>query len=250
MLDPDNKLYRQDCAALLRALGDKLPDQLSDVERTAVPADQSVCFIVARGCPDGWQDRNLTYHIPGCVPTDWTFSYPAFHPIDDPGFSVRNENTVLATGAHLADLSEILNEEFWQRDFPGMIDRACKATEAMTVAHDAAKASLAAALAMQNSEYKPLIVANARAAVAATSRAFVREREWRRWVTLPRSYSVAHVQLPPPGASRKLVLALNTANGETKEFEVNIAPEINRAVVYLREINQDKYLLKKWESME
>ena len=120
----------------------------------------------------------------------------------------------------------------------------------MTVAHEAAKASLAAALAMPRSDYKPLVVASARLTVAATSRAFVREQEWRRWITLPRSYSVAHVQLPPPGSPRNMTLVVNGPGGKKESFELEFSPEANRAVVYLREVNQDKYVLKKWESME
>ena len=249
MLDPENRLYREDCAALIRALGDGLPDALKNVRRTSVPADQTVCFIVARGCPDGWESRKLTYVLPGKVPTDWTFSYPAYRRVNDPGFSVQSGGAEIAAGAHLADLSEIMNEEFWQYTFPRMVDRAYAATLAMTVAHEAAKASLVTALAMPNSNYKSLVVASARLAVAATSRAFISEREWRRWVTLPRSYSVAHVPLPPPGNPRKMTLVVNGSDGTRESFELEFSPETNRAVVYLREIN-GRNVLKKWESME
>jgi len=250
MLDPDNRLYREDCAALIRALGDKLPDTLQNVRKTAVPADQTVCFIVARGCPDGWENRRLTYVLPGKVPTDWSFSFPAYRKADDPGFSVQCGGAEIAKGEHLVDLSEIVNEEFWQYTFPRMVDRAYAATLAMTVAHESAKAALVAALASPKSDYKHLVVASARLAVAATSRAFVSELEWRRWVTLPRSYSVAHVQLPPRGTPRKMTLVANGSDGKKENFELEFSPEANRAVVYLREVNQGKYVLKKWESMQ
>jgi tetratricopeptide (TPR) repeat protein len=250
MLDPENRLYREDCAALIRALGDKLPEGLENVGSSAVPADQTVCFVVARGCPDGWQSRRLTYILPGKVPTDWSFSYPAYRRADDPGFSVRANGAALAVGSHLVDLSEVLDEEYWQFIFPGMVDRAYRATVAMTVAHEAAKASLVTALAMPNNDWKPLAVASARAAVAATSRAFVSELEWRRWVTLPRSYCVAHVQLPPPGTPRRMTLSVNVSGGGTRDFELEFSPEANRAVVYLRDVGNGNFLLKKWESME
>ncbi|MBQ9500639.1 MAG: hypothetical protein IJU70_00635, partial [Lentisphaeria bacterium] len=74
--------------------------------------------------------------------------------------------------------------------------------------------------------------------------------EWRRWITLPRSYSVSHVRLPKPGSSRKMTLSVNTSEGRTQAFELDFAPETNRAVVYLREIGNGKFVLKKWESME
>ena len=250
MLDPRNRLYRQDFSALSRALGDQLPDDFKDIPKTAVPADQTICVIVGRGRPDGWQNRRLTYTLPGKVPTDWSFSHPAYRRIVDPGFSVRNGGAVIAVGEHLADLSEIMNEEYWQLVFPRMVDHAYTATVAMTVAHEAAKASLVAALAMPNSDYKSLVVASAKLAVDATSRAFVSETEWRRWVTLPRSYSVAQIPLPPPGTSRRMTLVVNGDGGIAQEFELDFSPETNRAVVYVREINSSKYLLKKWESME
>ena len=251
MLDPGNKLYRQDCAALINALGDKLPDELKNVEKTAVPADGTVCFIVARGCPDPWESRRIVYTLPGHVPTDWAFSFPAYRPMNDPGFSVRSGDAVLATGSHLVDLSEILSEEYWQYTFPRMVDHAYAATVAMTAAHRTAQASLVAALALPNDYYKPIAVASARLAVAATSRAVWREQEWRRWVTVPRSYSVAHVQLPPGGTPRKMTLVVNSATGgEAARFELDFSPETNRAVVYLREIGQGNHVLKKWESME
>ena len=250
MLDPKNPLYRQDCAALIRALGDGVPDTLKDAPRGTVPDDQVVCFIVGRGRPDAWQSCKRIYTLPGKVPTDWSFSFPDYHPWRDPGFSVRCGSGPGAVGTHLADLSEIANEEYWQSVFPGMVDRAYKATIAMTVAHEAAKASLAAALAMPNNDYKRLAVASASLAVAATSRAVVTELEWRRWVTLPRSYSIAHVRLPEPGSSRKMTLAVNTGSGQTKEFELDFAPETNRAVIYLRELGDGDFVLKKWESEE
>ena len=252
MLDPENRLYRQDCAALIRALGDQPPEELRNVEKNvSVPADQTVCVIVARGCPAGWQTRRLTYRLPGKVPTDWTFSFPEYRALPDPGFSVKSDDTVLATGSHLVDLSEVLNEEYWQRTFPRMVDKAYQATIAMTVAHEAAKASLAAALALpHDNKAKPLIVASARLAVASTRIAFVKDVEWRRWVTLPRSYSVAHVQLPPPGTTRKLTVAVNGTDGKISNFELEFSPEANRAFVYLREVNQDKFVIKKWESAE
>ena len=250
MLDPENKLYRQDCAALITALGDKLPDELRNVEKTAVPADGTVCFIVARGCPEPWESRRVVYLVPGHVPTDWSFSYPVYRPVSDPGFSVRCGDAVLATGSHLVDLSEILSEEYWQYVFPGMVERAYAATLAMTVAHRSAQASLATALAMPNNEFKSLAVASARLAVAATSRAAWRELEWRRWVTVPRCYSVAHVQLPPGGSSRKMTLVVNFADGAPASFELDFSPETNRAVVYLRDLGQGNHVLKNWESME
>ncbi len=120
----------------------------------------------------------------------------------------------------------------------------------MTAAHRTAQASLAAAMAMPDKEWKPLAIASAQLAVAATSRAQYREVEWRPWVTLPRSYSVAHVQLPPGGTPRRMTLVANTVGGEPASFELDFSPETNRAVVYLREVDQGKYLLKKWESME
>lgn len=250
MLDPKNRLYRQDCASLIRALGDRLPDQLEGAPQGDVPDDQVVCFIVGRGFPDAWASRRLTYRLPGKVPTDWSFSYPDYHRQTDPGFAVLIGGRTAATGAHLADLSEIVNEEYWQLTFPGMVDRAYNATVAMTAAHEAAKASLAAALAMPSSDYKPIVVAAARASVAATSRARVTETEWRRWITLPRSYSVSHVRLPKPGSSRRMTLSVNAADGGTQKFELDFSPETNRAVVYLREIGNGKFVLKKWESME
>lgn len=250
LLDPENKLYRQDCAALIRALGDKLPDELRNAEKTAVPADGTVCFIVARGRPDPWESRRIVYTLPGYVPTDWAFSFPVYRPVVDPGFSVRRGDAVLATGSHLVDLSELLSEEYWQYTFPRMVDHAYAATAAMTAAHRTAQASLAAAMAMPDKEWKPLAIASAQLAVAATSRAQYREVEWRRWVTLPRSYSVAHVQLPPGGTPRRMTLVANTVGGEPASFELDFSPETNRAVVYLREVDQGKYLLKKWESME
>jgi len=250
MLDPKNRLYRQDCASLLRALGDGLPESLKGTPQGDVPDDQVVCFIVGRGVPDAWASRRLTYKLPGKVPTDWSFSYPDYHAQSDPGFSVLLGGKTAAAGTHLADLSEIANEEYWQLTFPGMVDRAYKATLAMTAAHEAAKASLAAALAMPSSDYKPIAVASARMGVAATSRAAISEREWRRWITLPRSYSVAHVRLPLPGSSRRMTLAVNTSDGRTQNFGLDFAPETNRAVVYLREIGNGKFVLKKWESME
>jgi tetratricopeptide (TPR) repeat protein len=250
MLDPENRLYREDCAALIRALGDKLPDGLENVGISAVPADQTVCFVVARGRPDAWKSRKLTYILPGKVPTDWSFSYPDYHRAADPGFSVHSNGATLAAGSHLVDLSEVLNEEYWQYIFPGMVDSAYRATVAMTVAHEAAKASLATALAMPNNDWKPLAVSSARLAVAATSRAFVSQLEWRRWVTLPRSYAVAHVQLPPPGTPRRMTLTVNIPGGGTRDFELEFSPEANRAVVYLRDVGNGNFLLKKWESME
>jgi len=250
MLDPLNPLYRQDCAALLTALGDGLPEELKGTPKTAAPDDQVVCFIVGRGCPDAWASRKLTYLLPGKVPTDWSFSYPDRRPQKDPGFSVQCGGRTVAAGSHLADLSEIANEEYWQQIFPGMVDRAYKATLAMTAAHTAAKASLATALAMPSSDYKPIVVAAARASVAATSRASVNQLEWRRWITLPRSYSVAHVRLPLPGSSRKMTLAANTDGGSVQTFDLDFAPETNRAVVYLRDIGNGRFVLKKWESME
>ena len=111
-------------------------------------------------------------------------------------------------------------------------------------------ASLATAMAMPNNDWKPLAVASASAAVAATSRAYVTELEWRRWVTLPRSYSVAHVQLPPPGTPRRMTLTVNLDGGGTRDFELEFSPEANRAAVYLRDVGNGKFVLKKWESME
>ena len=251
MLAPGNRLYRQDFAALTRALGDQLPAGFEKVEQTAVPADQTVCFIVARGRPDGWETKNVTYKLPGKVPTDWSFSYPVYSRIARrPGFAVFRDKTMLAKSSHLADLSDILNEEFWQISFPRMISHAYAATVAMTVAHEAAKASLVAAMAMPNNDVKPIIVASAQAAVIATSRAIISETEWRRWVTLPRSYSVAHVQLPGPGESRKMTLVVKGSFGNTEKFDLDFSPDANRAVVYVREVNSNKYVLKKWESME
>ena len=250
MLDPANQLYRRDFAALLRALGDAVPAELKETENASAADDQVVCFIVGRGRPDGWLDRSTTYKLPGQVPTDWRFSCPAYNSFTDPGFSVRCADGKTVASSHLADLSEILNEEFWQWMFPGMIERAHTATLAMTVAHTAAKASLATALAMPNNDLKPLAVASASAAVAATSRAFVDEREWRRWITIPRSYSVLHVPLPPPGSDRRMKLSVNVSGGGTQEFELAFAPDTNRAVVYARELDNGKFVLKNWESME
>lgn len=250
MLDPENRLYREDFASLLRILGDRLPDELAGVRERPAADDQVVCFIVGRGRPDGWNDRALTYRLPGKVPTEWVFSYPAYRAANDPGFSVRSADGAVTESSRLADLSEIMNEEFWQWMFPGMVDRAYAATVAMTVAHTAAKASLAAAMAMKNSELKPIAVATASAAVAATSRAFVNEREWRRWITIPRSYSVAHVRLPGSGTDRKMTLLVNSSDGKTTEFALDFAPETNRAVVYLRELDNGKFVLKNWESRE
>lgn len=250
MLDPGNQLYRQDYAALLRALGDPLPKDFGPVFRSTVPDDQVVYFVVARGRPDGWKSRQLTYQLPDKVPTDWSFSFPDYHKSgDDPGFSVRC-GAMRVAGTHLADLSDIMNEEYWQKIFPEMVDRAEQATEAMTAANKSAKASLAAALALPQSDYKALAVAAATAAVAATSRASVTEQEWRRWITLPRSYSVAHIALPPQGRSRKMTLAVNSSAGKKTRFELDFAPETNRAVVYLREVDNGKFALKNWESRE
>lgn len=250
MLDPRNRLYRQDYAALLRALGDPLPKDFGRVPGGRVPDDQVVYIIVARGRPDGWKSRQLTYQLPDKVPTNWAFSFPDYHRSGgDPGFSVRCGATQV-TGTRLADLSDIMNEEYWQKIFPEMVDRAEQATQAMTAANNSAKASLAAALAMPKSDYKALVVAGAAAAVAATSRAYVTEEEWRRWITLPRSYSVAHIALPPQGRSRKMTLAVNSSAGKKERFELDFAPETNRAVVYLREVDDGKFALKNWESRE
>ena len=47
-----------------------------------------------------------------------------------------------------------------------------------------------------------------------------------------------------------MTLAVNASDGRTQNFELDFAPETNRAVVYLREIGNGKFVLKKWESME
>ena len=250
MLEPGNRLYRRDCAALIKALGDKLPDELKNTPESQVPDDQVVCVIVGRGTQDGWKSSSTNYYLPGKVPTSWNFSYPDYKPVKDPGFTVKHENGRAVSGTRLADLSEIAYEEYWQHTFPGMVNRAYQATVAMTIAHESAKAALVAALAMPNSDYKPLIVASARISVAATSRAYVNQNEWRRWITLPRSYSVAHIKLPAPGTSRKMTLSVNKSGGGTQNFELDFSPEANRAVVYARELGDGKFVLKKWENME
>lgn len=249
-LDPENRIYRNDAAKVVLALGDQL--SLSAEERgelIPLPDDQVLCVIVGRGKPDGWGERATDFELSGQVPTDWTFSYPQYQAFTDPGFEVINVEGKSFRGEKLADLSQIINEEYWQWMFPKMVDSAYRATVAMTVAHTTALASLAAAQAIQDEGIRAIAVASAAVAVAATERAYVKDTEWRRWITLPRSYSLTHLPLPADPAARKFTLKLDLGQ-EVKEETITIAPDTNRAVVYVRILDDGKYILKCWESME
>ena len=251
LLDPANRLYRDNAFGLMMALGDRT--SLTMEQQKALPPlpdDQVLCVIVGRGRPEGWQSRSTEFQLSGQVPTDWSFSYPEYSRFNDPGFVLKNIDGAQTRGEILADLSQITSEEYWQWMFPQMVDSAYKKTQAMTVAHTAALASLVAAQAISDQTVRNIAVASAAVMVAATERAYVTETEWRRWITLPRSYSFAYLPLPAAPEKRKFTLKLNLPDGTTKAEEISIAPDTNRAVVYVRILDDGKYILKCWESME
>ncbi len=249
-LDPQNYLYRNDAVMVEAALGDRSISPGKRREMLPLPDDQVLCVIVGRGRQDGWNSRDTSFELSGQVPTDWQFSYPDYQKFTDPGFELKNLDGRSVKGTELADLSQIIDEEYWQWMFPKMVDGVYKATVAMTAAHTAAVASLAVATAMDDNAFKPVAVASAAVLVAATGRAYVKDLEWRGGITLPRSYTLAHLPLPPEPDKRKFTLMLDLPGHGQAQEEIAIAPDTNRAVVYVRVLDDGKYILKCWESME
>lgn len=250
-LDPENLLYLNDAKAITIALGDNI--NLSPEERKAVipaPDDQVICVIVGRGKPEAWKTKGVSFQLKDQVPTDWDFSYPLYHSFSDPGFSVKTPDGTIFNGIPLADLSQIQNEEYWQWMFPLMAENACKETKKMTVAHNAALASLDAANSLDESFFKDIAVTSAEIMVESTERAEVDDSEWRRWITLPRCYSFAHFPLTTSLTDRKFTISLTLSDGSIKEETLTLGADTNRAVVYIRVLDDDKYILKCWESME
>ena len=246
-LDPGNELFRRDYVTLLKLLGDPVPEALTGVQPWPYdPADQVIYLIFAEGEPPAWEDRSARFQLPDQVPADWRFSLPTLPARSGGRLQARGGGNVART-VQLADLGEILRDEFWQLQFPQLAARTLNAVTAMTAAHRSAQIQLATALAMPDYEGKELAVLAARLAVEATSRVTVNQREWRRWRTLPRNFQAAHLPLP---ADRKLTLeALGSDGAVRKRWQLELGPETQRALLYVREIN-GQYYLRTYESME
>ncbi|MDD3886042.1 MAG: hypothetical protein PHI35_04155 [Victivallaceae bacterium] len=248
-IDPSNPLYQRDRATLYQMLGEKIPPDLKNVNPWPhSPGDQVVYVILGEGKPDGWKKHSTTYRFDNDVPTDWSFSLPDWSPFTGGGFKVATADGVF-DGVFLADISDIMREEYWQWMFPRMTANARSVTESVTKAHEAAKKRLAELRRSKNYEGKSLAIAAAELQVAATSRASVNHTDWRRWVTVPRHYSIAHVPLTAD-KPRKLAVTLFDRNGrKSGQYSFSFGEDVNRAIVYIREIG-GKYFVQRWESME
>ncbi len=248
-IDPENALFRRDLKTLSVMLGDPVPAGLEAVDPdTGSPGDQVVYIIYAQGRPCGWKDRQAAFHLPGQVPASWKFSLPDYRRFDGGRLTARSGGRSGA-GVPLADMGEIMREEFWQRDISGLIDRAVAVTRSTTIAHEAAKVQLAAALAMADSDFKPLAVALARAQVAATSRAIIRQTDWRRWLTVPRHYQLLRLPLGEPGQRSIELQVLNRDGRVIERREFTPSDDANRVFIYVRELDGSRRF-KFWESLE
>ncbi|GEM_PF-4679125 len=250
LLDLKNTLYQEDYAALCRALGDPVPREVAHAAKRPVPDDQVVCIFWASGKPDGWGLVTKTYELDGCVPTDWQLSYPEYTSEKTSPFSAGWRNEPRRTASKLADLSEVMRDEYWQQDFPRLLAHAKRSTIQMTVSHDAALVALAAASAIPETTIQLTAMASAGVAVAATSRAYVNNAEWRRWITLPRHYYAMHLPLPPEPGKRVLQITPPRTSACQEKLTLQFSPDTNRAIVYIRELPTGQLLVKNWESNE
>ncbi|MCQ2379362.1 MAG: hypothetical protein MJ025_00335 [Victivallaceae bacterium] len=247
-IDPDNRIYKSDMAAVCRALMEPPPPSAAGEDPT--PGGNVVCVIWASGRPSGWKSRTVRFKLNGYVPSEWTYSYPDKEKLQSSKFSAKWKDGKKMTSGHLADVSEIAGEEYWQLYFSQMVKYAYEVTESTTAANNTAKASLAAAMTIPDKTARAAAIVSAQAAVAATSKASIKQEEWRRWITLPRSYEILNIALPPPSAERKLTIVPPSSAGIKENLEISFAPKTKSAIVYIREIGSGKCIIKNWESKE
>lgn len=247
LLQPENELFCRDYATVLRLLNEKIPPELEKARSWNYSlTDGMVVVILAQGTPPGWRDRNVTVQLPDCVPGYWKFSNPEI--VSEGGLRLSAiAGGEIFRGSELADLNAVFRDEFWQLTMPSMVRSTVASIKAMTVAHNLAKAELAALQASRDSAGKKLAIAAAQMQVALTSSVSVDETDWRRWVTVAQQYQVLHLPIPMDG--KVAVEVADAEGGAIFRRQLEFDRDTTRAVVYVREIG-GKFHLNQWSTME
>lgn len=245
-MDPENPLVRRE----LHTVETELDEDLTDPEEKSVPfslSDQTVCVVLGEGEPDGWKNLKRSVNLSGQVPASWTICAPDYRKFDSSGLMTAEAGGKTYQAGVLADLSDIMREDYYQNRLPENTRSALSTIKATTVANKAAKAQLVAAAAISDPYAREIAIAVAAAAVEATSRAYIDQSEWRRWRTVPRRYQL--LNLPIAGDRRFSVSVPGNGGGAGEKFEFTLGPDTNRAMIYIRKIGGTCHV-KKFESLE
>ncbi len=238
-MDRSNRLVQRDLVTVARNCGQRVPEELGDVEPHGYPLDDNIIYIIfENGMAPVLKEVKVQIILPPPIPTGYSgFAYPEllYTPCPSQKVSVccgkRSASTV-----PVADMDAIVSREYIEL-LPLIITRTALAVVTKEIA---------SYIAQEAAEQAGGAYAKWGTVVATSIYKYMfNTADTRCWETLPKEYQLTHIPIPE---SRKLAIALvGSAGVDTGKLELELKPGTGKAIVYVKSTGASAPVIKLFE---
>ena len=251
---PNNQLIQNDYVTCAKAVGDKIPCELSKVKPYDYPLTNNIVYVLLfNGRAPALKQMKFQIILPYVGYTGVAFPRYEYFKSSFPGLEVDltfNGKKISEKTEQVANFDSIMSQEYHDR-LPGMITRIVISTLTKEIASFAAvQAAKRAGTGAEIGAY----------ALTGLYKWAFNTADTRCWETLPQEVQIAHVPIPddrklsisPIGSGEK---AIDKQKGTTKQqithyrktTEIQLKKDTRVAIVYVRALSGDKLVYKLFE---
>ena len=254
-MNPKSTLIQRDYVTCAKAIGDKIPKELSKVKPFNYPLNSKIVYIILfNGRAPALKQMKFQIILPYVGYTGIAFPTYEYFKTSLSGLEVAltyRKKAISAKTEQVASFDSIMSQEYHDR-LPGMITRLVISTLTKEIGSYAAveAAKQAGGTGAQIGAY----------ALTGAYKWMFNTADTRCWETLPREVQIAHVPIPDNGilritptgvgkktAGKKGKSAIKQITHCRKSTEIKLKKSTKVAIVYIRALSSDKLIYKVFE---